>query len=140
MRGLIGALLLVIPSDSSIFQLFDPFGWAEDSITEGNVKVGHPPIVLDVSVGGLFEDIFIVFDVVVEPANLLFEVANFTGLLGVALGDGCKEPLSDGSENVDVEVGVGRQGGCNGTGRHRWFQTLDWSDWERDVVLGGQGV
>ena len=102
--------------DSSVFQFLDPLGQSKDSITEGDIEVGHPPIILNVPVGGSLEYIFIVFDVVVEPADLLFEVVNFAGFLGVALGDGCKEPLRDGSENVGVEVGVGHQGGCNGTG------------------------
>ena len=136
-RGLIRALLFMESGDPSIFQLLDPPGRFEDSITKGSIKVGHLPVILDVSIGGLLKYIFIVFDVVVEPADLLFKAANFTGLLGVTLGDGCKEPFSDGSENVSIEVGVGHQGGCNSTGRHRWFWTLDQSDWERDAVLGG---
>ena len=123
--------------DPSIFQLFDPLGWFEDSIAKGNVEVGYLPIILDISVGGSFKDIFIVFDAIVEPANLLLEAANFAGLLGVVSGDGCKEPFSDGLENVGVEVGVGCQGGCNSTGQHRWFRTLNWSDRKRDAVLGG---
>jgi hypothetical protein len=102
--------------------------------------VGHPPIVLNVSVGSSLKYIIIMFDAVMEPTDLLFEVANFAGFLGIMLGNGCKEPFSDGLENVSVEVGVGRQGGCNGTGRHRWFQTLNRSDRERDAVLGRQGV
>ena len=139
-RGLIRALLLMESGDPSIFQLLDPFGQFKDPISKGDVKVGHPTIVLDVPIGGSLEYVFIVFDTVVEPMDLLFEAANFTGFLGITSGDGCEEPLSDGSENVGVEVGVGRQGGCNGTGRHRWFWTLDRSDWERDTVLGGRGI
>ena len=139
-RGLIRALLFMVPGNSSVFQLLDPLGRSEDSIAEGNVEVGHPPIVLDVSVGSPLEYIFVVFDAVVEPADLLFEAVNFAGFLGITLGNGCKEPFRDGLENVGVEVGVGCQGGCNGTGRHRWFRTLDQSDWERDSVFGRQGI
>ena len=103
-------------SDPSVFQLFDPLGRFEDSITKGNVEVGHPSVILDVPIRGLLEYVFIVFDTVVESADLLFEVVDFAGLLGVASGDGCEEPLSDGSKDVHIEIGVGRQGGCNGTG------------------------
>ena len=79
-------------------------------------------------------------DAVVESADLLVEVADFAGLLGIVSGDGCEEPLCNGLEDISVEVRVGRQCGRNGTGRHRWFWTLDQADWERDVVFGGQGV
>ena len=106
-RGLIGALLLMVPGDSSIFQLLDPLGWAKDPITEGDVEVGHPPIILNVPIGGSFEYVFVMLDTVMEPADLLFEVANFTAFLGVALSDGGEEPLSNGSENVCIEVRVG---------------------------------
>jgi hypothetical protein len=116
MRGLIWALLFMVSGDSSVFQLFNPFGQAEDSITKGDVKVGYSPIVLDISVGSSLEYVFVVFNMVVEPTDLLFEAVNLAGLLGIALGDGCKEPFSNGSENVCVEVRVGRQGGCNGIG------------------------
>ena len=135
-RGLIRALLLMEPSDSSVFQLFDPLHWLEDPIAEGNVEVGHSPVVLDVPVGGMFKYVFVVFDVVVEPADLLVEAADFAGLLSVVSGDGCEEPLCDGLEDVGVEVRVGCQSGHNGTGRHRWFWTLDWTNQERDAVFG----
>ena len=115
-RGLIRALLLMEPGNPSVFQLLDPSGQFEDPISKGDVEVGHPPVVLDVPVGGSLEYVFIVFDVVMEPADLLFETANFAGFLGIVSGDGCEEPLSDGSENVGVEIGVGRQGGCNSIG------------------------
>ena len=140
MRGLIQALVLMVSSNSSIFQLFDPFGQAEDSIAKGNVEVGYVPVILNVSIRGSFEYVLVVLDTVVEPADLFFEVADFAGLLGVASGNGCKEPFSDGSEDVCIEIGVGHQGGCNCTRRHRWFQTLDRSDWERDTVLGRRGI
>ena len=126
--------------DSSVFQFLDPLGQSKDSITEGDIEVGHPPIILNVPVGGSLEYVFVVFDVVMESADLFFEVANFAGLLGVASGDGCEEPFSNGSENVSVEIGVGRQGGCNGTRQHRWFRTLNWVDWERDAVFGRRGI
>ena len=51
-------------SDPSVFQLLDPLGRFEDSVAEGDVKVGHLPIVLDVPVGGSLEYVFVVFDVV----------------------------------------------------------------------------
>ena len=115
-RGLIRALLLMESGDPSIFQLLDPSGRFEDSIFKGKIEVGHPPIILDASIGGPFEYVFVVFDVVMEPADLLLEAANFAGFLGIALGDGCKEPISDGSKDICIEIRVGRQGGCNGTG------------------------
>ena len=139
-RGLIRALLLMEPSDLSVFQLFDPLGWFEDSITEGNVEVGHLPIVFDISIGGPLEYVFIMFNAVMESTDLLFEVANFSGLLGIASGNGVKEPFSDGSEDVRIEIGVGRQCSCNCIGRHRWFQALNQSDWERAVVFGGRDI
>ena len=140
MRGLIRALVFVIPGNSSIVQLLDPLGWAEDPIAEGDVKVGDLSVILLVAVGGSFEDVLIVLNMVVEPADLLFEAADFAGLLGIASGNGCEEPLSDGSKNVCVEFWVGCQGGCNCTRRHRWFWTLNQSDRERDAVLSGQGI
>jgi hypothetical protein len=139
-RGLIWALLLMKSGDPSIFQLLDPLGRFEDSIAEGNIEVGHPPVILNIAVGGLLKYVFVMFDAVMESADLLLEVADFTGLLGVMLGDGCEEPISDGSEDVCVKIGVGRQGGCNGTRRHRWFQTLDRSDLERGMVLSRRGI
>jgi hypothetical protein len=140
MRGLIQALLIMVSGNSSIFQLFDPLGWTEDSITEGDVEVGYLSVVLDVPVGGLFEYILVVFDAVMKPVDLLFEAADFAGFLGIASGDGGEEPFSNGSEDVCIEIGVGHQGGCNCIGQHRWFWTLDRSDWERDAVLSGQGI
>ena len=139
-RGLIRVLLLMESGNPSVFQLLDPFGWFEDSIAKGNVEVGHPPVVLDVSIGSLLKYVFIVFDAVVEPVDLLFEVANFAGLLGIASGDGVEGPFSDGSKDVCIEIGVGCQGGCNCIGQHRWFRALNWSDWERGMVFGGQDI
>jgi hypothetical protein len=125
------------PGDPPVFQFLDPFCQFEDSIAEGNEEVGHSPVVFDVPIGGSLEYVFIVFDAVVEPTDLFFEVANFAGFLGVALGDSGEEPLCNGSEDVGVEVRVGCQGGRNGTGRHRWFWALDQTDRERVVVFGG---
>jgi hypothetical protein len=138
--GLIRALLLVEPSDSAIFELLDPLCWFEDSITQGNEEVGDSPVIFDVSVGGTFEYVFVVFDPVVEFGDLFFEATDFDVFVGVTSGNGCEEPFSDGSEDVGVEVRVCCQCGCNGIGQHRWFRTLDRTDWERDVVLGGRGV
>ena len=139
-RGLIRALLFMEPGDSSVFQLLDPLCWLEDPVAEGNVEVGYSPVVLNVPIGGMFKYVFIVFNVVVEPMDLLIEAVDFAGLLSIALGNGCEEPLCDGSEDVGIEVRVGHQSGCNGTGQHRWFRTLDWTNWERDAVFGGRGV
>jgi hypothetical protein len=138
--GLIWALLLMEPRDSAVFKLLDPFCWFEDSIAQGNEEVGDSPVVFDVPVGGTFEYVFVVFDPVVESGNLFFEATNFDVFVGVALGNGCEEPFSDGSEDVGIEVRVCCQCGHNGTGRHRWFWTLDQRDWERNAVLGGRGV
>ena len=138
--GLIRALLLVEPSNSSVFELLDPLCWFEDSIAQGDEEVGDSPVIFDVSVRGAFEYVFVVFNLVVESGDLFFEATNFDVFMGVVSGDGCKEPFSDGSEDVGVEVRVCCQCGRNGIGRHRWFRTLDRTDWERDTVLGGQGV
>ena len=139
-RGLIRALALVITSDSAIFQPFDPLGGTMDSIAEGDVKVGYSPVIFDIAIGGPFKHISIVFNVVMEPLDLFFEAAYFTGFVGFMLCDCREEPVSNGSKDGCIEIGVGRQGGCNCTGRHRWFWTLDWSDQERDAVLGRRGV
>jgi hypothetical protein len=134
-RGLIRALLFMEPGDSSIFQLLDPLHWLEDPIAEGNVEVGHSPVILNVPVRGTFKYVFIVFNVVVEPADLLVEVVDFAGLLSITSGDGYEEPLCDGSEDIGIEVRVGHQSGRNSTGRHRWFRALDQTNWERDAVF-----
>ena len=139
-RGLIRALLLVEPSDSAVFKLFDPLCWFEDSFAQGNEEVGNSPIVFDVSIGGAFEYVFVVFDPVVESGNLFFEATNFDVFMGVTSGNDCEEPLCDGSEDVGVEVRMCCQSGRNGIGRHRWFRTLKRMDQERDAVLGGRGV
>jgi hypothetical protein len=116
MRGLIRALLLMESSDPSVFQLLDPFGQFEDPVAKGDVKVGHSPIILNVSIGGSLEYVFVVFDAIMESTDLFPEAANLAGLLGVTLGDGCEEPLCNGSEDVGIKVRMGHQGGCNGTG------------------------
>ena len=125
------------PGNSTIFQLLDPLCWFKDPVAKGNEEVGYSPIVLEVPVRGAFEYVFVVLNMIVEPIDLLFEVMDFNVFLGVASGNGHEEPLCDGSEDVGIEVRVGCQSGCNGTGRHRWFQTLDRTNRERDVVLGG---
>ena len=88
MRGLIGALALMIASNSAIFQPLDPFGRMVDSVTEGDVEVGDLAIIGDVSIGGLVELAFVVFNVVVQASDLFLEVAHFGGSLGFALSDG----------------------------------------------------
>ena len=115
-RGLIRALLLMEPGNLTVFDLFDPLCRLEDSVAQGNEEVGDSPIVFDVSVGGAFEYVFVVFDPVVESGNLFFEVMNFNVFVGVASGNGCKEPFSDGSEDISVEVRVCCQCGRNGIG------------------------
>jgi hypothetical protein len=126
----------VEPGDLTIFQLLDPLCWFKDPVAKRDEEVGHLPIVLDVPIGGTFEYVFVVLDVIVESTDLLVEVADFAVLLGIASGNGCEEPLCDGSEDVGIEVRVCRQCGCNGTGRHRWFWTLNRMNWERNTVFG----
>jgi hypothetical protein len=138
--GLIRALLLVKPGDLAVFKLLDPLCWFEDSLAQGNEEVGDLPVVFEVSVGGVFEYVFIMFDPVVKSGDLFFEATNFDVLVGVASGNGCEEPFSDGLEDVSVEVRVCYQCGRNGIGQHRWFRTLDRTDRERDAVLGGRGI
>ena len=133
-------MLLVESSNPSVFQLLDPLCQLEDPVTEGNVKVGHLPVVLDVSIRGVLEYVFIMLDMVVEPVDLFFEAANFAGLLCVASGDGVEEPFGDGSKDVCIKIGVGCQSGRNSIGQHRWFRALDRSDWERAVVFSGRDV
>jgi hypothetical protein len=134
-RVLIRALALVVAGNSAIFQPLDPFGRMVDPIAKGNVEVGHLPIILNIAIGGPLECIFVVLNTIVEPSDLFFKVVYFAGGLGFTLSDGQEEPISNGLEDSHVEVGVGCQGGCNCTGRHRWFQTPIQPDWERDVVL-----
>jgi hypothetical protein len=59
----------MVSGNSSVFQLFDPFGWAENSIAEGNIEVGYSPIIFDITVGGLFGYVFVMFDAVMEPMD-----------------------------------------------------------------------
>ena len=99
--------------------------------------MGDSPIVLDIPIGGAFEYVFVVLDTIVEPTNLLFEATDFDVFLGIASGNGCEEPFCNGSEDVSIEVRVRCQCGRNGTGRHRWFWALDWTNWERNAVFGG---
>ena len=138
--GLIWALLLVEARDSTVLELLDPFRRFEDSVTQGNEELGDSPIVFDVSIGGAFKYVFIVFDPVMKSGDLFFEVANFNVFMGVMSGNGCEEPLYDGSENVGIEVRVCRQRGRNGIGQHRWFWCFNRTHRERDAVLGGRGV
>ena len=138
--GLIRALIRVKSSDASIFKLLDPLRRFEDSVAQGNEEVGDPSFVFNVPVRGAFEYVFVVFDSIVESSNLLFEATNFDVFLGIALSDGREEPFGNGSEDVGVKVGVCCQSGRNGTGRHRWFRTLERADRERDAVLDGRGV
>ena len=125
------------PGNSTVFELFDPFCWFEDPIAQGNEEVGDSPIVLDVPVGGMFEYVFIVLDTIVEPANLFLEATDFDVFLGIAPSDGCEEPFCNSSEDVGIEVRVRCQCGRNGTGQHRWFQTLDRANRERNAVFNG---
>jgi hypothetical protein len=125
------------PGDSSVFQLLDPFRWFEDPVAEGNEEVGHSPVILGVPIRGSLKYAFVVFNTVVKSVDLLIEAMDFAGLLGVMSGDGCEEPLCNGSEDVGIEVRVRHQGGRNSTGRHRWFRTLDQVDRERDAVFDG---
>ena len=139
-RGLIWALLLMEPGNSTVFELFDPLCWLEDSVAQGNEELGDSPIVLDVSVGGTFKYVFVVFDPVMESGDLFFEATNFDVFMSVVSGDGCKEPFSDGSEDIGIKVQVCCQCGRNSIGRHRWFWTLNRADREGDTVLSGRGV
>ena len=139
-RGLIRALVCMKPGDASIFDLLDPLCRFEDSIAQRDEEVGDSSFVFDVPVGGAFKYVFIVFDPVVESGNLFFEATNFDIFVGVASGDGCKEPFDDGSEDVGIEIRVCRQCVRNGTGQHRWFRALDRTDRERDAIFDGRGV
>ena len=92
--GLIGALSLVETHNPAIIQPFNPLGWAVDSITQGNVKLGYLPI------RGSLELVFIVFNVVMQAFNLLLKVVHFDGGLGFTSGNGDEEAISDGLEDV----------------------------------------
>ena len=135
--GLIWALVCVEPGDASVFELLDPFCRFEDSLAQGDEEVGNSSLIFNVSVGGAFEYVFVVFNPIVESSNLFFKATNFNVFMGIASGDGREEPFDDGSEDVGVKVGVCRQCVRNGIGRHRWFRTLDRTDRERDAVLDG---
>ena len=115
-RGLIRALLLMEPGDLTVFKLLDPFCWFEDPVAQGNEEVGDSPVILDVSVRGVFEYVFIVLNTVVESADLFFEATDFDVFLGVASRNGCKEPFCNGSKDVGIEVRVCCQCGRNDTG------------------------
>ena len=115
-RGLIRALLLMEPGNSTVFELFDPLCRFEDFVAQGNEEVRDSPVIFDVSVGGTFEYVFIVFDPVMESSDLFFEAMNFDIFMGIASGNGCEEPFSDGSEDIGVEVRVCCQCGRNGIG------------------------
>jgi hypothetical protein len=127
----------VKPGDAPIFELLDPFCRLVDSVAHRDEEVGDSSVVFDIPVGGAFKYVFVVFDPIVESGDLLLEATDFDIFKSVASGDGCKEPFGDGSEDVGVEVRVCCQGGRNSIGRHRWFQTLDRADQERDAVLSG---
>ena len=99
----------MLAGNSAIFQPFDPLGRMMDSVTQGNVEAGDLSLIGNIAVGGSLELVFIMFDVIMQASNLLFEVAHFRGGLGLTLSDGEEEPIGDGSEDVRVEVRVGCQ-------------------------------
>ena len=115
-RGLIWALLLMEPGNSTVFELFDPLCQLEDSVTQGNEEMGDSPVIFDVSVGGAFKYVFVVFDLVMESSDLFLEATDFDVFVGIASGNGCEEPFCDGSKDVGVEVRVCCQSGRNGIG------------------------
>ena len=121
--------------NSAVVQPLDPFGGTVDSVAQGNVELGNLPIVDDVAIGGLFKLVFIVLNAVVQALNLFLKAAHFNGCLGFTSGNGGEEPVSDGSEDVWVEFGMGSEGCRNGIGQHRWFWTLNWSDQKRHRVF-----
>ena len=104
------------PGDVSVFELFDPLCWFEDSVAQRDEEVGDSSFVFDVSIRGTFEYVLVVFDPVVEPSNLFFEAMNFDVFLGVTSGNSHEEPFGNGSKDVGVKVGVCRQSGRNGIG------------------------
>ena len=124
-------------SNSSIIQPFDPFGRMVDSVAQGDVELGNLAIIDNISIRGPFKLVFVVFDVVMQTLNLLLKVVHFDGGLGLALGHGGEKAISDGLKDVQMKLGMGSKGCCNGIGRYRWFQALDQSDWERHRVFGG---
>ena len=114
--GLIRALVRMKPGDASIFELLDPLRWLEDSVTQRDEEVGDSSFVFNVAIRGAFEYVLVMFDSVVEPSNLLFEVTNFDVFLGVTPSNGREEPFSDGAEDVGIKVGVCCQSGRNSIG------------------------
>ena len=128
------------PGNLAVFELLNPLCRLEDPIAQGNEEMRDSPIVLDISVRGAFEYVLIVLDMIVEPADLFLEAMDFDVSLGIASSNGCEEPFCNGLKDVGIEVRVCCQCGRNGTGRHRWFQTLDRANWERNTVFSGRGV
>ena len=128
------------PGDLTVFKLLDPFRRLEYSFAQGNEELRDSPFVFDVSVGGAFEYVFVVFDSIVESGDLFFEATNFDVFVGVTSGNGGEEPFGDSSEDVGVKVGVCCQCGRNGSGQHRWFRTLGRMDQKRDAVLDRRGI
>jgi hypothetical protein len=108
-----------------------------DSVAQGDVELGNLPVSDNVAIGGSVKCIFVMLDMVVEPSDLFLKVVHFDSSLCFTLGNGGKEPISDGSEDAQVELRMGSQGCHNSTRQHRWFWTLNWSDRERDRVLSG---
>ena len=81
-----------------------------DSIAQGDVELGNLPIIDDISIRGSLKLVFIMLNTVVEPFNLIFKVTHFNGSLCLSLHDGAEEPISDGSEDAWVKLGMGSKG------------------------------
>ena len=126
----------MVSGDSAVLESFDPFGQAEDSVAQGNVELGNLPIIGDVALGGSLKLVFIVLNMILQTHDLSLEVVSFNGCLSFMSGDCGEEVIGHCLEDVWVEFGMGSEGHCNGIGQHRWFQTLDQSDWEGHGGLG----
>ena len=114
--GLIQALAIMVAGHSTIFKPLDPFGRAEDSITQGNVEVGDLSAVDDEALRSFLEAGFVMQDVILKAIDLSLEAFDFDGCLCLTSGDCGEEAVSNHVKDVWVELRMGSKGHCNSSG------------------------
>jgi hypothetical protein len=98
MRFLVGALSTEVSGDGAIIIKLDPLHLLIESAADGDVEVGYFPIVEDVARGWLIERGLIVEDLLLQTVESVFvPFCGYSGV-GLSIGDGLKEAVSNASE------------------------------------------
>jgi hypothetical protein len=114
---LIGALCTEVTRDGAIIIEPDPLHFLIEPTANWDVEVRDLPVIEDVACGWLIECRLVVEDSLFQAVEPIFVPLCRYGGVGLAIGNGLKQPVSDASEEDGIQIQLSLKGHLDGAGR-----------------------